>query len=87
MNNSTPIPSSHPGEKGERDIAAQGQIQDKEKRTDVERFGHEGEYSQQQMPRENQKIAIPPVFLGPDPEFLPENQPPKEPYYWYKCPY
>ncbi len=87
MNNSVLFPLSQPGEKGERDITTQGQIQDEEKRTDVERFEYDGEYSQQQMPQENEQIVIPPVFLGPDPEFLPENQPPREPYYWYKCPY
>ncbi len=83
MNNSVLPPSGQPGKKGECDIITQGQMQDEEKQIDVERLEYEEEYSQQQKPREEHKIVIPPVFLGPDPEFLPENQPAKEPYYWY----
>jgi hypothetical protein len=27
-------------------------------------------------------LEIPRPFIGPDPEYLPENLPPREPYYW-----
>ncbi len=74
------------GEKGGSSVTTQGQTQDEQKWTDMEGGECEGKHYQQQKSQEKNKIVIPPVFLGPDPEFLPENQPPREPYYWYKCP-
>ncbi len=76
-------PSSQPGKRDECDTITEGNVQGEEKQFDVERLEYEEEYSQPQKTQGEHEIKIPRVFLGPDPEFLPENQPPTEPYYWY----